>query len=261
MKNTTKPFLKWAGGKTQLLNKIEEKLPTNINSLSTYIEPFVGAGSVFFYMTNNYDFEEYIINDINEKLINVYLSIRDDVESLIKHLSDLQDGYTNQIDMESKKKYFLEVRDSFNSYKQLDTKLSAKFIFLNKTCFNGLYRENSNGKFNVPFGNKNKINIFEQDNLMKISKLLNLKNSKNEYKVKIYNKNYKELEYLITHDSFVYLDPPYKPITKSGFNQYNKSGFNDNDQIELCNFYKKLDSIGSKLMLSNSDLKKLWFKQ
>lgn len=251
-----KPFLKWAGGKSQLLDEIIQELPIDIKNFKRYVEPFVGAGAVFlFFLENNY-FEEYIINDINYKLINLYTIIRDNPQELIKEIQELKTKYINS-EYEEKEKIFYEIRDSFNKNESVGVKLAAYFIFLNKTCFNGLYRENSKGNFNVPFGKFINPSFFDEEQIIEISKLLNLKNKNGEFKVKILNKSFNELEEYIDSNTFVYCDPPYRPVTIGGFTSYNKSNFNDEAQILLRDFYKTLDTKGAKIMLSNSDPKNL----
>ena len=251
-----KPFLKWAGGKTQLLNKINEELPKDINNYKRYVEPFIGAGAVFFNLINNDMFQEYIINDINEKLINLYQIIRDDVNEFISEIEKLREQYLNSNE-EEKSDLFYEIRNKFNNEKNDNMKLAVYFLFLNKTAFNGLYRENLKGEFNVPWGKYSSPSFFDEVQIREISRLLNLKNDNNENRVKILNCRFEELEKYIDSDTFVYMDPPYRPVTKGGFNSYNKSSFNDDSQIRLSEFYKKIDSKGAKLMLSNSDPKNL----
>ncbi|MBU5454837.1 DNA adenine methylase [Caproiciproducens sp. MSJ-32] len=256
MKSSIKPFLKWAGGKTQLLDEIVSDLPENIKDIKRYVEPFVGAGSVFFYFLENDYFEEYIINDINSKLINLYEVIRDNPEKLIEEIKKLKNIYLN-LEMEEREKLFYEIRNKFNSLDCNKLQLATYFIFLNKTCFNGLYRENSKGEFNVPFGKYKNPSFFDEELLMNISKFLNMKNKNGEFKVKILNKNFYEVDEYINNNTFVYFDPPYRPVTKGGFTSYNKSSFNDESQILLRDFYKEMSDRGAKIMLSNSDPKNL----
>ena len=257
MNKKIKPFLKWAGGKTQLLPVIMERLPQNIEEMNRYVEPFIGAGAVFFEFAKNNSFEEYIINDINEKLINLYLVIRDNVEELINELVAIRDEYFSFTEMEDKEKYYYDKRKQFNDTKELNTQMAALFIFLNKTCFNGLYRENSNGAFNVPFGKAKNPSMFEEEQLREISNLLNIKDEQGNLRVKIYNKSFEELGENINEHTFVYFDPPYRPVTVGGFNTYNKSSFTDEEQIKLAEFYTQMDVKSAKLMLSNSDPKNL----
>lgn len=257
MSYNVKPILKWAGGKTQLLPEIIANLPDDYKLLRRYVEPFVGAGSVFFYFINNNCFEEYIINDINEKLMNLYKVIRDDCEGLISELYRLQEEYIMLEDLVKKEKFYYECREQFNLNQVSDTKMSALLIFLNKTCFNGLYRENSQGLFNVPFGKRNSPQIFEEKNIKEISRLLNIKNKEGKYRVHILNKSFEDLDDYIDNNTFVYFDPPYRPVTFGGFNSYNKSSFNDESQIKLRDFFVTQDKKGARLMLSNSDPKVL----
>lgn len=257
MNKKIKPFLKWAGGKTQLLPVISEKLPDNIDMLTRYVEPFIGAGAVFFNFAKSNHFDEYIINDINDKLINLYIVIRDNVEELIFELDSIRAEYIELEEMENKSEYFYARRDEFNRTNELTVRMAALFIFLNKTCFNGLYRVNSNGEFNVPFNKSKNPSIFEEEQLREISKLLNLKTEDGQPKVKILNKSFEELDEYIDRNTFVYLDPPYRPVTKGGFNTYNKSSFNDEEQERLADFYKEMSNKGATLMLSNSDPKNL----
>jgi len=256
MKSNIKPFLKWAGGKTQLLDEIISRLPKDIRNIKRYVEPFVGAGSVFLYFLENEYFEEYIINDINSKLINLYKVIRDNLEELIGEITELKNKYLS-LEMEEREELFYFIRGKFNSLDCNKVQLAAYFIFLNKTCFNGLYRENLKGEFNVPFGKHKNPSFFDETLLLGISEFLNMKNNNGEYKVKILNKNFYELDKYIDNNTFVYCDPPYRPVTVGGFTSYNKSNFNDEAQILLRDFYKAMSDKGAKMMLSNSDPKNL----
>lgn len=254
-----KPFLKWAGGKTQLLPTILEELPENIDELTTYVEPFIGAGAVFIKFLENDSFDKYVINDINPRLINLYKVIKEDIDLLINLLIDLRETYLSlSIENEDRKEMYYEIRNKFNSNDIGRIELAAYFIFLNKTCFNGLFRENSKGEFNVPIGSYEKNpDIFEERELRELSYKLNEKNRSGENKVIILNKSYEELEEYIEQNTFVYFDPPYRPVTVGGFNAYNKSGFNDYSQRRLSEFFKKVSMKGAKLMLSNSDPRNL----
>lgn len=252
-----KPFIKWAGGKTQLLETIEANLPHDRINLTRYVEPFVGAGAVFLYLIEHDYFQEYVINDINPKLINVYRVIRDNVGPLITELTHMRDTYFELTEQEQKEAYYYRVREEFNAPNDPNIEQAAKFIFLNKTCYNGLYRENLSGGFNVPFGKHATPSMFNEEQLREISRLLNLRNEQGEYRVQIYNTNYENLSELIDVNTFVYFDPPYRPITVGGFNSYNKSSFNDAEQIELSNFYRGMNEVGARLMLSNSDPRNL----
>ena len=257
-----KPFLKWAGGKTQLIPTIMEKLPNNIYELTTYVEPFVGAGAVFIkFLEENY-FERYIINDINSRLIITYEVIRDNIDLLIESLIDIRDRYLSlSIENDDRKNMYYEIRDKFNSTDIGRIELATYFIFLNKTCFNGLFRENLKGGFNVPIGSyKNNPDMFNEAELRSLSNALNLTNINGERKVVILNQPYELLEQYIDANTFVYFDPPYRPITKGGFSEYNKSKFSDTEQIQLANFFANISERGAMLMLSNSNPKNLYEK-
>ncbi|MEA5272126.1 DpnII family type II restriction endonuclease [Clostridium perfringens] len=249
-----KPFLKWAGGKTQLLDTITSELPENMEGINTYIEPFVGAGAVFLDFLSSDRFEKYIINDINSKLINVYKVIRDDIDLLIESLNDIKEKYLSFEELsEDREKMYYEIRDKFNSNDIGRIELASYFIFINKTCFNGLYRENSKGNYNVPIGKYKNPTIFDEEQLREISRLLNKRNNNGKLIVTILNLKYTELEEYINKSTFVYFDPPYRPVTVGGFSTYNKGGFNDESQQELADFYTSVSRTGAKLMLSNSD--------
>ncbi len=253
-----KPFLKWAGGKSQLLPAIESVLPTQIKETKTidkYFEPFVGGGALFFYLlASDYDVKKAYISDINEDLILTYKIIRDEPEKLIEKLEKLESKF-NSSDFESRKDMYYRKRDYFNCLKDnLDYggKFSKKhilqaayLIFMNKTCFNGIYRVNSKGYFNVPMGRYKKPSIYDKQNILNISSHIQ--------DVEIYNCSYEVFEKDISTNSFVYLDPPYRPITETSFTSYTKSNFNDDDQRRLAIFYKKISKKGAYVMLSNSD--------
>ena len=256
MNSNIKPFLKWAGGKSQLLDEIVKELPAEKKLGKRYIEPFVGAGAIFLFLLGNDYFEEYIINDINSKLINLYIIIRDNLQGLVREIKKLKYEYLES-DMEQREKIFYDIRARFNEQNCDAVELAAYFIFLNKTCFNGLYRENARGEFNVPFGKHSNPSLFNENQLIEISRLLNSKNENGELKVKILNKSFHELETYVDKDTFLYCDPPYRPVTVGGFTSYNKSNFNDESQISLSNFYKSMDLKDAKIMLSNSDPKNL----
>ena len=251
-KGVAKPFLKWAGGKGQLLNKFEEMYPQELinGEIDTYIEPFVGGGAVLFDVLQKYKVKKAVIVDLNKELINCYRCIKADVDELIKHLKTLQDEFLSLSD-EKRKDYFLKVRNRYNEIHlngKYDFEKAADFIFLNKTCFNGLYRVNSKGEFNVPFGKYKNPLICHSENLILISKLLQ--------NVEIRFGDYSICEEYVNGNTFIYFDPPYRPlIENSSFVGYDKSGFNDDNQKELAEFVKKLDKHNCLVMLSNSDPK------
>ena len=249
-KKRAKPFLKWAGGKGQLLDIFDKMFPQELieGKIKTYIEPFVGGGAVLFHILQNYKIEKAYINDINKELINCYRCIKADVEEVIKPLSILENKYLSS---EDRAKYFYNVRERYNQIHlngHFDYEKCADFIFLNHTCFNGLYRVNKEGKFNVPHGKYKNPLICDKENLRLCSQLLQ--------KVEISFGDYRQALSNANKDSFVYFDPPYRPlIENNSFVNYDKSGFDDNDQIELSQNYKKLDKQNCLLMLSNSDPK------
>lgn len=243
-----KPFIKWAGGKNQLLNELAKKIPfENYNNITKYAEPFVGGGAVLFYILNNYNIKEVYISDINSKLIVTYKIIKKNVDELIVKLEKIQEEYL-RLDENSRKIYYLEKRKEFNLSNLNDIDIATLFIFLNKTCFNGLYRVNKKGEFNVPMGKYKKPLICDSENLKQVSN--KLKN------VKIICGDYKKSIKFIDSDTFVYFDPPYRPINiTSSFTAYTKDSFTDDEQIELAKYIDKLTKKGAKIMLSNSDPK------
>lgn len=248
---TVKPFLKWAGGKGQLLHEIQKYYPFN-NGITKYAEPFVGGGAVLFDILAKYDLREIYISDINAELINTYTIVRDNVDDLIEMLYTLQKGFIT-LDTENRKNYYAEKRDRFNSLKVNDDineniEKAALMIFLNKTCFNGLYRVNKKGFFNVPMGSYKNPLICDEENLRKVSQKLQ--------NVKIVCGDYRESVNFIDENTFIYFDPPYRPITNTAsFTAYTENLFNDKEQIELANFVNAMDKKGAKIVISNSDPK------
>lgn len=247
-----KPFLKWAGGKTGLLPKIETYFPFDGKRITKYAEPFVGSGAVLFHILNNYTINEIYISDINIDLIDTYITIRDDVKELLFLLKEYEIQYVKLDDI-ARKDYFLDKRNRFNELKQIKfdsyvVEKSALMIFLNKTCFNGLYRVNSKGLYNVPVGRYKNPTICDSENLKIVSDKLS--------NVFIKCAEYYESEEFIDNRTFVYFDPPYRPLTKTaGFTLYTKKGFDDKKQIELSRFYDKMCKKGAICLLSNSDPK------
>ncbi|MEZ4928854.1 MAG: DNA adenine methylase [Chitinophagales bacterium] len=246
-----KPFVKWAGGKTQLIKKISESFPKGIKkSTYTYIEPFVGGGAVLFHILNNYpNIEKIVINDINSDLINTYKTIKNNVEELIEVLQKWEIEFHGLLnDDGTKKKYYYEKRNLFNSRQSDKTTQAALFIFLNKTCFNGLFRVNRKNEFNVPIGGYKRPMICDRDNLLAVNSLLQ--------KVIVLNDDFEKTLKEAQVNTIFYLDPPYKPLNQtSSFNSYSKDEFNDDEQIRLAKFCEKIDQLGHKWILSNSDVK------
>ena len=250
-KTKAKPFLKWAGGKTQLLPTIDSFLPETFRGEDdvTYIEPFVGGGAMLFYMLPKYtNIKRAIINDINPHLIKTYSVIRDDPHSLINALDDLQNQFKALEDYDKQKELYLDIRTRFNQQATSKIEEAAYMIFLNRTCFNGLYRENSKGGFNVPFGRYSNPTICDEDLILADSELLQ--------RVEILNGDFSRTVKYIQGYTFFYFDPPYRPLdTTSSFNSYVKESFDDNEQIRLRNLYSELSTGGCYAMLSNSDCK------
>ena len=230
-----KPILKWVGGKRQLLNEISPMMPTEFNK---FYEPFVGAGAVIFDLLPDIA----VINDLNSELINVYKVIKEQPDELIELLKE----HTNN----NSKEYFYQVRelDRQAEYNNLsDIYKASRTIYMNKTGFNGLYRVNKNGQFNVPWGRYKNPKILDADNILAMSKYFNDKN------IKILNVDYKEALKSVSKGDFVYIDPPYLPISSSSaFVSYTADGFGEKEQIELKGTCDMLDKLGVKFLLSNS---------
>lgn len=245
-----RPFIKWVGGKTQLLDEVRKALPRDFASRQhvTYVEPFVGGGAVMFWILQAYpNIERAVINDINPELICTYRVIQEKVEELIVELANIHDEYI-PLGAEDRKAYFLEKRTRFNTKRTAQVETAALFIFLNRTCFNGLYRVNSKGEFNVPHGKYANPRICDADNLRACSKVLQ--------KVEILCGDFAETERYAGPDTLFYFDPPYKPITEtSSFTSYAKEGFNDAEQIRLRDFCDQISTNKALFVASNSDPK------
>ena len=252
-KITAKPFVKWAGGKGQLLADIQRKYPTGLGEhIDRYCEPFVGGGAILFDILSHFALKKILINDVNFELINTYRQIQNHVEDSVNQLQALQDRFL-PLDSQERKTYYYEKRERFNYLKvhgdeQVNLEKAVLFIFLNKTCFNGLFRVNRQGLFNVPMGAYKKPNICDEKNLISISKLL-----KN---VTIQCGDYKDCLPFINKNTFVYIDPPYRPITEtSSFTTYSENRFDDIEQIALGEFVDAIHNTGAKIIISNSDPK------
>lgn len=247
-----KPFLKWAGGKGQLLTEIQKYYPFADKKITKYAEPFIGGGAVLFDVLNRYDLSEVYISDINAELVNCYWVAQQRVEELIQALTKMQDEYL-PLNHEKRREYYAEKRARFNELKngekkKGDIEKAALMIFLNRTCFNGLFRVNKKGQFNVPMGAYKNPIICDAQNLRAVSQKLKA--------VKIVCGDYKKSEVFVDENTFVYFDPPYRPLTEtSNFTSYTESQFDDNKQIELAQFAKMLDARGAKIVISNSDPK------
>jgi len=255
----SKPFLKWAGGKKQIISSIEECLPKDIidsKIIPKYVEPFLGGGAVFFHLINKYKIEKVYLGDVNKELILTYNVIKSNhYKKLINKLKSYSNSFL-KMNLEERKDYFYEIRNDFNNnlngfdyenYSYDHVIRASQMIFLNKTCFNGLYRVNKNGKFNVPMG-KYKNPLICDD--------INIKNIHNDLKrVNLISDDYKTSKFFIDQETFLYLDPPYFPIKNNSFTNYNSNDFGVKEQVMLSKFCKFIDDKGAKFILSNSDPK------
>ena len=236
-----KPFLKWAGGKGQLIDKIEKFYPFD-NKINKYAEPFIGGGAVLFDILNKFELEKIYISDVNIELLNCYKVIKEKVQKLVDKLKVFENEFLVK-DKEDRKIYYYEKREQFNKLKleknSEEVKRATLMIFLNRTCFNGLYRVNKKGLFNVPMGDYKNPKICDEENLINISK--KLKN------VDIIYGDYKKSYDFVDENTFVYFDPPYRPLNQtSSFTSYTEYTFGDKEQIELSEYFKLLNEKGAK---------------
>jgi DNA adenine methylase len=250
------PFLKWAGGKAQLLEQFKAYYPPELGKgkIKKYFEPFVGGGAVFFDIARNYDIGGAYLSDINEGLIIAYKVIQCDSDKLIRVLCKLENKY-HKLNETAREQYYYEIRNKYNSarikfekgYSNQWIPRVAQMIFLNKTCYNGLFRVNRKGEFNVPYGRYKNPTIFDKGNIESVSRLLQ--------NAEIRCGAFDIFTELIDKNSFVYFDPPYRPISKtSSFTSYSRIEFDEDEQIRLGRYFQMLDrQTGAKLMLSNSD--------
>ena len=244
-----KPFVKWAGGKSQLLDDIRTKYPLCIEK---YCEPFVGGGAVLFDVLQKFHPESVLINDINADLINTYVQVKQRCDDMIEQLMRLQEQYRKST-IEENKQFFYQKRERYNFLKvngneAENIEKAVLFIFLNKTCFNGLYRVNAKGVFNVPFNNAKNPLICDEENLRSCSVLLQ--------NVQMKTGDYSQCMEFIDNKTFVYIDPPYRPLTETAsFTSYSESAFTDMQQIELERFIEKISNKGALVLASNSDPK------
>ena len=234
LQKETYPIVKWVGGKRQLMFELLKNMPKEYNR---YFEPFIGGGALFFELQP----DNAYISDMNEELINLYRVVRDNVNELI---ADLQKH-------DISKEYFMEIRniDRLEEYKNWsDIQKASRFIYLNRTCFNGMYRVNSKGEFNVPFGHYKNPRILDENNLINCSNLLQ--------KTEIKHADFSEILKKVKKGDFVYFDPPYVPLSEtSSFTSYTKDGFDMDMQFKLRDVCDELESMGVKFLLSNSDTK------
>jgi len=254
-----KPFLKWAGGKTQLLDELIKRLPATVKNtytIDSYVEPFVGGGAMFFYLKNKYDIKKSYLFDINRELIAGYKVIQNNHRQLIIRLKEIEKEYLDKTD-EERKEYYYKIRHTYNkqmldfdyeNYNNEWIERASYLIFLNKTCYNGLFRQNKKGEFNVPHGSHKNPSICCTENIIEVHKALK--------DTEIFCADFTEAGEYIKKGSFVYLDPPYLPLNHtSSFTSYSKENFIEKDQLRLAKFFKKMDKRGAYLMLSNSDPK------
>lgn len=250
------PVLKWAGGKTKLLPQIRARYPQQLSrgTIDIYIEPFLGGGAVFFDIVNNFKIEKAYLFDTNPELVILYKVIQYDVDSLISELSQIAVTYL-ALEEQDRKIYYYSQREQYNNFdKQVDTdnycskwtKRAALTIFLNKTCFNGLYRVNNQGKFNVPMGKYKNPSILNIDNLRAVNQAFKTAH--------IAQKDFAEVIKIANNKTFIYYDPPYRPISKTAsFNSYSVNEFGDREQLRLRDVFVEASQFGAMQMLSNSD--------
>lgn len=233
MKKEIPTFLKWAGGKRKLISQIDQHLPAKIDR---YFEPFLGGGAMFFYIKQKYNPSYSCISDINKDLIDTFLAVKNNPSRLIKHL--------NYFKLNNSKEFYYETRILFNKSMIKGIKRSAAFIYLNKTCFNGIYRVNSKNEFNVPCGKYDNPEIYQEETIMFASELL-----KN---VDIKCADYKEIVSLTKENDFVYLDPCYDPLKKTSFVSYTPNKFSEDDNEKLAYFVAQLKNKDVNVLLSNN---------
>lgn len=251
-----KPFLKWAGGKSQLIDQISSYLPSSFKTgaIKKYFEPFLGGGALYFWLANRYDFECAYLYELNPSITLCYRVIQREVKKLADELYALEVEYLSRTEKE-REEFYYDKREEFNGCVRAEStgnhvRQAALLIFLNKTCFNGLYRVNSKGEFNVPFGRYKKPTICNRENLLSVSELLK--------KAEIVCGDFELCLEHTDSESFVYFDPPYRPIsTTSDFTSYSKNTFDDSEQKRLRDVFGAIDGRGAQVMLSNSDPKNI----
>lgn len=244
-----RPFVKWAGGKAQILSEIRLRYPPELGrSITKYAEPFVGGGAVLFDVLNTHAFREVYVSDINRELIAAYSRIQDSVGDVVSVLRTLENEFLPLAE-DKRKEYYYDKRSRFNTLKQTEetnVEIAALFVFLNRTCFNGLYRVNSKGGFNVPVGRYAKPTICDEDNLRAVSRILQ--------GVRIVHGDYREARDFIDAQTLVYFDPPYRPLSlTSSFTSYAQDNFDDRQQAELARFVDEMREKGAAIIASNSD--------
>jgi len=251
-----RPFLKWAGGKRQLLDQMQAYFPAELQDgqITRYVEPFLGSGALFFKIMQSYPIRECLLADINHEMILVYKTIQQDVNSLIDSLGEIENRYS-QLNQDQRREYYYRIREQYNlqrtSIQMVEFEpnwvlRSAYMIFLNRTGYNGLFRVNSSGEFNVPFGRYQHPRILDRDNLHLVAALLQ--------NVSLRYGDFEMIAEFVNEKTLVYFDPPYRPLSPTAhFTSYSSGRFDDQQQLRLAGFYRSLDEQGGKLMLSNSD--------
>lgn len=260
-----KPFLKWAGGKRQLLEQFKKHFPKDLSKegkIKYFYEPFLGSGAVFFWVSQHCNIKKAYLNELNPEIYLCYVAIKKNVRAVIAQLNAYDAQYKAQTET-GKENLYYEVREEYNTTREKINfkkycpksapRRAAMTIFLNRTCFNGLYRVNSKGNFNVPFGRYHSPRICDAENLRSVSKLLQ--------NVEISNKDFSAVKSKLKEDSFVYFDPPYKPISETArFTSYSADSFGDKDQERLAKLVRQIDP-KAKIMLSNSAPKSDYFEK
>lgn len=253
-----RPFLKWAGGKRQLLGDLAKRIPPQIikkGVIETYIEPFVGGGAFFFYLKNNFEIKKSILIDINNDLILTYKVIQRNSDELITQLKKIETYYLRLNPLKQEEFFYRQRNEfnemiskfNFNKYYPLWIERATQVIFLNRTCFNGLFRQNSKGLFNVPFGRYANPTICDEENIKAVANAL--------VGAEIICGDFNKSTRFVSKNTFIYLDPPYRPIIKTSFTRYSKDGFTDLDQKRLAQYFKDMHKKDAYLILSNSDPK------
>lgn len=244
-----RPFVKWVGGKGQLIGQLSPLLPKDLSERAAfvYVEPFVGGGAMLFYVLSRYpNIERAVANDLNVDLVTTYKVVQNKPEQLITTLAEMQRTFYARTEEPERRAYYLDLRERYNSHPSDDVEIAALFIFLNRTCFNGLYRVNAKGQYNVPFGKAVRPLICDADNLRAASALLQ--------KVEFLCGDFESIGRHVQGRAFWYFDPPYRPLTPTAsFTAYSKDGFGDNQQRRLAAFCRRLDTAGHQWLLSNSD--------
>ncbi len=247
--SSPKPFVKWAGGKGQLLSQLESLLPDDFATRQdiVYVEPFVGGGAMLFHVLSRYpNIKRAIVNDLNRDLIVCYKIIRDAPMRLVSMLHSLQIQYHKCNDEESKKDMYINKRSRYNSRQADELETAALFIFLNHTCFNGLYRVNSTGQYNVAFGKAVSPRICDGITILADNRILQ--------RVELHHGDFEEITKTAERNHFFFLDPPYRPLTQSAaFTAYSKEGFGESDQKRLAALCRRLATVGCRWLLTNSD--------